>query len=79
MRLENEWKNRNEKELADVVGLQDAKAHIAILELNGYRLELFEYLNPFLGYQERCIQNLCFYQQYSPFLQQQLQFQLQII
>ena len=46
MRLENEWKNRNEKELADVVGLQDAKAHIAILELNGYRLELFEYLNP---------------------------------
>ncbi len=46
MRLENEWKNRNEKELSDVVGLKDVKAHIAILELNDYRLELFEYLNP---------------------------------
>ena len=46
MNLESEWKNRKEKLLDQVVGLKNVEAHVAILELNGYRLELFEYLNP---------------------------------
>ena len=46
MNLESEWKNRKEKLLDQVVGLKNVEAHVAILELNGYKLELFQYLNP---------------------------------
>lgn len=46
MRLDNEIRERDEKELGIVVGLPGAVVRWAMLELNEYRLELFKYYRP---------------------------------
>lgn len=46
MRIENEADNRDEEELGVVVGLPGAVVRWAMLERNGYRIEMFKYYRP---------------------------------
>lgn len=46
MRLENEAAHRDEENLGTVVGLPGAAIRWAMLERNGYRIELFRYFQP---------------------------------
>ena len=41
-----EIERRDEKDLSAVVGMPDAVCRWAMLELNGYHIELFKWLNP---------------------------------
>lgn len=46
MHLESEINYRDEDNLGVVVGLPNAAVQWALLEMNGYRIELFKYYNP---------------------------------
>ncbi|HQT74216.1 MAG: glyoxalase [Ferrovum sp. 34-44-207] len=46
MHLENEMDHRDESALGTVVGLPGAVIRWALLELSGYRIELFKYYKP---------------------------------
>ncbi len=46
MRVENEAVRRDEENLGVVVGLPDAVIRWAMLERDGYRIELFKYIHP---------------------------------
>lgn len=46
MRVENHAERRDEENLGTVVGLPGAVIRWAMLELNGYRVELFKYYEP---------------------------------